>query len=51
MSLAVVIVFALAIVIVTIDVIRRIPRRHRSEPNTDDQFVTTQKIIVDLNRR
>jgi hypothetical protein len=51
MSLAVVVVFALAIVIVTIDVIRRIPKRVRHEPSAEDQFVTTQKIIVDLNRR
>ena len=48
MSTAVVIVFALAIVAVTIDVIRRIPRRRARE---SDQFTTTQKIIVDLDRR
>jgi len=47
MSTAILIVFALAIVAVTIDVIRRIPRRRRN----DQESVTTQKIIVDLDRR
>ncbi|HET9992422.1 MAG TPA: hypothetical protein VFQ65_28010 [Kofleriaceae bacterium] len=49
MSLVIAIVFALAIVAVTIDVIRRIPKRQRR--SDEDQFITTQKIIVDLNRR
>jgi len=50
MDLAIALVFALLIVGVTIDVIRRWPKRalrHRE----DDQLATTQKIIVDLNRR
>jgi hypothetical protein len=51
MSTAVVILFALAIVAVTIDVIRRIPKRRRKSADPEDQFITTQKIIVDLNRR
>jgi ABC-type uncharacterized transport system YnjBCD permease subunit len=51
MSTAIVIVFALAIVAVTIDVLRRIPKRRRKDPDSQDQFITTQKIIVDLNRR
>jgi hypothetical protein len=49
MSIAIAIVFALSIVAVTIDVIRRIPRR--AKRSDEDQFITTQKIIVDLNRR
>jgi len=48
MSYAIAIIFALLIVTVTIDVIRRIPKR---ESRGDEQFVTTQKIIVDLDRR
>lgn len=51
MSTAVVIVFALAVVAVTLDVIRRIPKGPRKDPDAEDQFITTQKIIVDLNRR
>ena len=51
MSTAIVIVFALVIVAVTIDVIRRIPKRQHEDPSASDKFVTTQKIIVDLNRR
>ena len=47
MSTAIAIVFALAVVVVTIDVIRRIPRRRRN----DQDSITTQKIIVDLDRR
>jgi hypothetical protein len=49
MSIAIAIVFGLSIVVVTIDVIRRIPKRRRR--SDDDQLITTQKIIVDLNRR
>jgi hypothetical protein len=48
MSYVIAIVFALLIIAVTIDVIRRIPNR---EKRSDEQFVTTQKIIVDLDRR
>jgi hypothetical protein len=50
MSIVIAIVFALSIVVVTIDVIRRIPKRRRRDRD-EDQFITTQKIIVDLNRR
>lgn len=48
MSYAVAILLALVIVAVAIDMVRRMPPR---EPRGDDQQATTQKIIVDLDRR
>ena len=48
MSYAIAILLALVIVAVAIDMVRRMPPR---EPRSDDQQATTQKIIVDLNRR
>ena len=48
MSYAVAILLALVIVAVAIDMVRRMPPR---ESRSDDQQATTQKIIVDLDRR
>ncbi|MEO8844251.1 MAG: hypothetical protein ABI591_25485 [Kofleriaceae bacterium] len=48
MSYAIAIILALVIIAVAIDMVRRMPPRER---RPDDQQATTQKIIVDLDRR